>query len=313
MQLMWLSGPTSQVKKISITARNVLLAALALAAGMLFLGFALNWVGLRIAVEYNPELARSMGGVTSEFEQKRMEAVYRERLDQLKSALDQNVQDVKKLETLKNRFMELATPVAFKGRFTGKDDFKGGPFVSAQLPPFFKTGFFRQPLQTELHQTAEQAQGMRDSLASYETKWRNNLEWLETLPIGVPVYSDFRLTSGFGLRNDPFTGALAMHEGIDFAAEVGTKVLAAGPGVVVRSDWDAGYGHVIEIKHAENFLTRYAHLSQRRVLENTPVDSGMVIGDVGSTGRSTGPHLHFEIFHHGKVLNPLQVLPVKSP
>ena len=313
MQLMWLSGPTSQVKKISITARNVLLAALALAAGMLFLGFALNWVGLRIAVEYNPELARSMGGVTSEFEQKRMEAVYRERLDQLKSALDQNVQDVKKLETLKNRFMELATPVAFKGRFSGKDDFTGGPFESAQLQPFFKAGFFRQPLQTELHQTAEQAQGMRDSLATYETKWRNNLEWLETLPIGVPVFSDFRLTSGFGLRNDPFTGALAMHEGIDFAAEVGTKVLAAGPGVVVRSDWDAGYGHVIEIKHAENFVTRYAHLSKRRVLENTPVDSGMVIGDVGSTGRSTGPHLHFEIFHHGKVLNPLQVLPVKAP
>jgi murein DD-endopeptidase MepM/ murein hydrolase activator NlpD len=104
-----------------------------------------------------------------------------------------------------------------------------------------------------------------------------------------------------------------MHEGIDFAAEVGTKVLAAGPGVVVRSDWDAGYGHVIEIKHAENFVTRYAHLSKRRVLENTPVESGMVIGDVGSTGRSTGPHLHFEIFHHGKVLNPLQVLPVKAP
>ena len=312
MQLMWLSGPTSQVKKISITARNVLLAAFALAVGLLFLGFVLNWVGLRIAVEYNPDLARSMGGVTSEFEQKRMEAVYRERLDQLKSVLDENVQEVKKLETMKNRFMELATPAAFKGRLSSKDDFKGGPFVSAHLQPFFKSGFFRQPLQTELHQTTEQAQGVRDSLVSYETKWKNNLEWLETLPIGVPVYSDFRLTSGFGLRNDPFTGALAMHEGIDFAAEVGTKVLAAGPGVVVRSDWDAGYGHVIEIKHAENFLTRYAHLSKRRVLQNTPVDSGMVIGDVGSTGRSTGPHLHFEIFHHGKVLNPLQVLPLKA-
>ena len=313
MQLMWLSGPTSQVKKISITARNVLLAALVLAAGLLFLGFVLNWVGLRIAVEYNPELARSMGGVTSESEQKRVEAVYRERLDQLKSVLDQNVQEVKKLETLKNRFMELATPAAFKGRFSAKDDSKGGPFVSPPWPQFLKTGFFRQPLHIELHQTAEQAKNVSESLVSYGVKWTHNLAWLETLPIGVPIYSDFRLTSGFGLRNDPFSGALAMHEGIDFAAEVGTNVLAAGPGVVVRSDWDAGYGHVIEIKHAENFVTRYAHLSKRLVVENTRVDSAMVIGHVGSTGRSTGPHLHFEIFHHGRVLNPLQVLPVKAP
>ena len=84
MQLMWLSGPTSQVKIISLTARNILLAALCLAAGLLLLGFLLNWVGLRIAVEYNPDLARKLGGVTTELEQKRMEAVYRERLDQLK-------------------------------------------------------------------------------------------------------------------------------------------------------------------------------------------------------------------------------------
>jgi murein DD-endopeptidase MepM/ murein hydrolase activator NlpD len=309
---MWLSGPTSQVKKISITARNVLVAALTLAAGLLLLGFVLNWVGLRFAVEYNPDLARSMGGVTSELEQKRMEAVYREHLDQLKSVLDQNVLEVKKLETLKNRFMELATPAAFKGQFSVKDGFRGGPELSVPLPAFFKAGFFRQPLQTELRQTADQAHGVRDSLASYGAKWKTNLDWLETLPIGVPLHSDFRLTSGFGFRNDPFTGALTMHEGIDFAAEVGTQVLAAGPGVVVRSDWDPVYGHVIEIKHAENFLTRYAHLSKRRVLLNTSVGSAMVIGEVGSTGRSTGPHLHFEIFHHGKVLNPLKVLPVMT-
>jgi murein DD-endopeptidase MepM/ murein hydrolase activator NlpD len=313
MQLMWLSSPTSQIRKISITARNVLLAAMALGVGLLFLGFVLNWVGLRIAVERNPDLARSMGGVTSEFEQKRMEAVYRDRLDQLKNVLEQNIQEVKKLESMKNRFMELATPAALKGRNSVIEDSKGGPFVSAQLQQYFKVGFFRQPLQTELNQAAEQARSVSESLLSYESKWKNNLEWLQTLPIGLPIHSEFRFTSGFGLRNDPFTGTLAMHEGIDFAAEVGTTVLAAGPGVVVRSEWDAGYGNVIEIKHAENFLTRYAHLSKRRVVENTPVDSGTVIGDVGSTGRSTGPHLHYEIFHQGKVLNPRQVLLVQAP
>lgn len=313
MQLMWLSGPTSQVKKISITARNILLAALGLAAGLLLLGFLLNWVGLRIAVEYNPDLARKLGGVTTELEQKRMEAVYRERLDQLKGVLDQNVQDVKKLESMKNRFMELATPAALKSSLNIKDESKGGPFVSPTLMSIFKTGFFRQPLDTEFEQAAQHANGVRESLASYDQKWKANLEWLQALPIGMPINSEYRFTSGFGVRNDPFTGALAMHEGIDFAAETGTKVLASGPGVVVRSEWDPGYGNVVEIRHAEDFLTRYAHLHKRSVVPNMQVSTASVIGEVGSTGRSTGPHLHYEIFHKGRAINPLTVLPVKAP
>jgi hypothetical protein len=96
MQLMWLSGPTGQVKSISVTARNILLAAGALAVALVLIGFVLNWVGLRIAVEYNPDLARSLGGVTTEAEQQRMEAVYRENLTQLQSSLNQTVQDVKR-------------------------------------------------------------------------------------------------------------------------------------------------------------------------------------------------------------------------
>lgn len=313
MQLMWLSGPTSQIKKISITARNVLLAALALAAGLLLVGFALNWVGLRIAVEYNPDLARKLGGVTTELEQRRMESVYRDSLDQLKTVLDQNIQEVKKLEAMKNHFMALATPAVLKNNINLKDESRGGPFVSAQLPSYLKVGFFRQPLQTEFKEAAERATGLSESLVSYGKKWRSHIDWLEALPVAMPIQSNFRLTSGFGIRNDPFTGALAMHEGLDFAAEVGTPVLAAGPGVVIRSGWDAGYGNVIEIRHAENFVTRYAHLNKRHVTENMEVTMSMVIGDVGNTGRSTGPHLHYEIFYQGKALNPLHVLLVKAP
>lgn len=314
MQLMWLSGPTSQVKIISITALNVLRAVVVLALCLILLGFTLNWVGLRFAIEYNPNLARSLGGVTSEQEQKRIEAVYRKDLEQLESVLDQNVREVKNLEAMKNRFMELATPAALKGRFSAKDDSKGGPFVSYHpLQQFIKDTFFRQPLQTAIDQTNELAHSVSDSLVLYEKRWQSRLTWLESLPIAAPIRSEFRLSSGFGLRNDPFTGALAMHEGIDFHAETGTKVLSTGPGVVIRSDFDAGYGNVVEIRHAENFLTRYAHLSKRHVAENTQVDSGTLIGDVGSTGRSTGPHLHYEIFYKNKVLNPLQVMLVKTP
>ena len=309
---MWLSGPTGQVKSISVTARNILLAAGALALALVLIGFVLNWVGLRIAVEYNPDLARSLGGVTTEAEQQRMEAVYRQDLLQLQSSLNQTVQDVKKLESLKNRFMALATPVNLKDRAPGTQESKGGPFVLPAFPQNLMGQLFRQPLQTELQQTVSQVQAVNQSLQSQHQNWQQHLAWLQALPIGVPVQNDFKLTSGFGLRNDPFTGALAMHEGIDFSAEVGTPVVASAAGVVVRSEWDNNFGNVIEIKHAENFLTRYAHLSKRLVDVNAEVRGEMPIGAVGSTGRSTGPHLHYEIFQNGKVLNPLKVLPNKA-
>ena len=313
MQLMWLSGSTSQVKTISITSRNVFRLAVGLATGLIVLGFVLNWVGLRVAIDYNPNLARSLGGVTSELEQKRIEAVYREGLERLKNVLDQNVKEVKKLEAVKNRLMDLATPAALKNRLNANDDAMGGPFVAPQLQQYFKGVFFRHPLQTEIDQMAERALSVSESWLSHEQHWTHRIAWLESLPIASPISSDFRFSSEFGLRKDPFTAALAMHQGIDFTADTGTPVLAAGPGVVVRSGWDSNYGNVIEIEHAENFLTRYAHLSKRRVTENTRVDSGMLIGDVGSTGRSTGPHLHYEIFHQGKVLNPRQVMLAQAP
>jgi hypothetical protein len=313
MQLMWLAGPTGQVKSISITARNILIAALTVALSFLLLGFALNWVGLKIAVEYNPDLARSLGGVTTEAEQQRMEAVYRQNLLQLQTSLDQTAQDVKKLETLKDRFMALATPVSLKDRAPSSSEAKGGPFVMPSFPHKMIGSLFRQPLGVELQQTVAQVKTVNDSLAKQQENWHQHLEWLEALPIAMPIHSDFRFTSGFGLRNDPFTGALAMHEGIDFSAEVGSTVLAAAPGMVVRSEWDHTFGNVVEIKHAENFLTRYAHLNKRSVAANTQVQGGATIGEVGNTGRSTGPHLHYEIFQNGRVLNPLKVLPVKTP
>lgn len=306
---MWLSGPTGQVQSISVTARNILIAAGALAMALLILGFVLNWVGLRVAVEYNPDLARSLGGVTTEAEQLRMEAVYRQNLRQLQTSLDQTVQEVKKIEALKNRFMALATPASLKDRGPAAPNSKGGPFV---MPGFTQTlmgQIFKQPLHVELQNTASQVQSVNQLLEMQQQNWQQHLTWLEALPIGVPLQSDFRLTSGFGLRNDPFTGQLAMHEGIDFSAETGTLVVAPANGKVVRSEWDPTYGNVIEIKHAENFLTRYAHLSKRLVTENSTVQNGTHIGHVGSTGRSTGPHLHYEIFQNGKVLNPLSVLP----
>ncbi|MFN6059296.1 MAG: M23 family metallopeptidase, partial [Burkholderiales bacterium] len=131
-------------------------------------------------------------------------------------------------------------------------------------------------------------------------------------PTGLPVRGDFKISSGFGIRNDPFTGGLAMHEGLDFTASSGTSVVATAKGTVTRSGWDFGYGNVIEVQHAEGFSTRYAHLSKRIAQVGDVVERGGVLGEVGSTGRSTGPHLHYDVFSRDRVINPVQVLPLNA-
>ena len=308
MQLMWLSGPTGNVRTISITTRTVLTAAVVIGLFLVTSGFLLHFVGFKIAVEYNPDLARSIGGVTTEAEQKRMESIYRDHLTQLRESMHNTVNEIRQLETMKNRFMEMATPNVVRDKINRKDDNKGGPLIA----PRAFSSLFRQPLGIEFDQTLQDFVQTQTAVSELRTNWEKQLDWLQTLPTGLPVRGDYRISSGFGIRNDPFTGGLAMHEGLDFTANTGTQVIATAKGTVTRSGWDFGYGNVIEVQHAEGFSTRYAHLSKRIAQVGDTVDRGSVLGEVGSTGRSTGPHLHYEVFIRDRVINPAQVLPLGS-
>jgi hypothetical protein len=124
------------------------------------------------------------------------------------------------------------------------------------------------------------------------------------LPVRVPLEENARITSGFGSRIDPFLGRRAMHTGIDFRASTGTPVLAAAAGRVVRAGRLGGYGNLIEIDHGGGYTTRYAHLSRIDVKRGQTVSPGELIGAAGSTGRSTGPHLHYETRIKGRAVDP---------
>lgn len=115
-------------------------------------------------------------------------------------------------------------------------------------------------------------------------------------------------SSNFGWRIDPFSGRRALHEGVDFVAPVGTPILAAAGGVVVASEYHPEYGNMVEIDHGNNLVTRYAHASKRLVKLGDVVLRGQRIATVGSTGRSTGPHLHFEVRNGGVAVNPTRFL-----
>jgi murein DD-endopeptidase MepM/ murein hydrolase activator NlpD len=147
-------------------------------------------------------------------------------------------------------------------------------------------------------QVVEQPNATASPETSSEKKDEQEISDMQ-LPIRAPI------SSGFGLRVDPFSHKTHLHKGVDFAAPEGTKILAALPGTVVSAGYENGYGNSILIKHVGGLQTRYGHLGSINVKAGDNVSSDQVLGTVGDTGRSTGPHLHFEVIRMGKAVNPL--------
>jgi murein DD-endopeptidase MepM/ murein hydrolase activator NlpD len=142
------------------------------------------------------------------------------------------------------------------------------------------------------------------------SSWRQ-MERLEqgvaSIPSSMPV-NGARWTSSFGIRSDPFRGRAAMHSGIDMAGPVGTPIYATADGTVGRAESAGAYGNLIELQHGAGIATRYGHLSRILVQPGTPVRRGQLIGLMGSTGRSTGSHLHYEVRIDGRAINPAPFL-----
>ena len=127
----------------------------------------------------------------------------------------------------------------------------------------------------------------------------------EKAPFAVPVKASYRFTSGFGYRRDPKTGGRRMHAGVDFAGPVGTPLYATGDGVVTYAGWQSGYGRLVKIRHEFGIETRYGHMSRIGVKVGERVSRGDRIGDMGASGRVTGPHVHYEVRVGGQAVNPM--------
>lgn len=160
---------------------------------------------------------------------------------------------------------------------------------------------------------ASRADGFQQRLAQLDDSQRVFGRWRDLasiVPLQRPVEDDDSTTSNFGARTDPFTGASAMHAGMDFRANTGTPIRAAGAGRVLRAEIAGGYGNLVELDHGNGLTTRYAHLSAFDVKAGDIVAAGAIIGRAGSTGRSTGPHLHYETRHDEQAVNPLKFIQV---
>jgi murein DD-endopeptidase MepM/ murein hydrolase activator NlpD len=167
---------------------------------------------------------------------------------------------------------------------------------------------------SQLNELMDQMQSSSDRNADVFTLIESHLfeKRLEALmmPSSAPVEGP--VGSGFGFRSDPFTGRAALHTGLDFPADVGTPIVAAAGGVVLSAGPHPQYGQMVELDHGNGLVTRYAHTSKMLVKQGDLIRRGQKIAEVGNTGRSTGPHLHFEVLVEGVQQNPAKFLEGKG-
>lgn len=171
-------------------------------------------------------------------------------------------------------------------------------------------GMSAEKLMSAISQLESQLTNQRNRMEGMLTVLQGRILDKEVIPDSMPIKKGY-ISSKFGFRRDPFSGRKRMHKGIDFAGKIGEEIKAVAGGVVSFAGRNGGYGKSIEIDHGEGLVTRYAHLNKINVKRDQIVNKGELIGELGNTGRSTGPHLHLEVLKNGRQVNPSKYLKKK--
>lgn len=265
-----------------------IIVGLLLAALMLLSGAIYSFVFLKAAREGWPVVGTVVRPIVQgEFAQR--DRFMRDNLDAMARKVGEMQAKLLRLESLSERVANQAgvKPADVKpGTTSSRTGGQGGPYLPLMSPSL-------ETLNDVIARLDERADTHADMMTLVESRLlESRLTQLlipSMPPVAVPI------GSGFGFRQDPFTGRAALHTGLDFPAEPGKPILAAAGGVVVSTEYHDAYGNMVVLDHGNGLVTRYAHASKVMVRSGDVVKRGQVIAQVGSTGRSTGPHLHFEV------------------
>jgi murein DD-endopeptidase MepM/ murein hydrolase activator NlpD len=302
---LWLvSSQDGKVRKLKFTMRSVLWGLLCLAIGVGALTAVLgdygraqmlrakHFISLQITKQErdklsseNQELKVALGEIQSEID---TSLVYKKKIDSKINQLHRVLDSALALSGVTGAESKRVT------RALGEDGLGG-----------FESECVSEDCDTEI-------KDYKDSLdpVSFQSEYSEKIldrlthivDLLDRFPLGSPIAG--KITSGFGVRGSPFTGKLAFHKGIDIELDTGDPIFCTGSGEVIEVDRDVTYGLYVDVQHTPQIVTRYAHLSKIKVKVGQKVSRGTVLGAGGSTGRSTGPHLHYEIRINGKPRNP---------
>lgn len=297
MHIILVSDRLATAKSITLTWRHAVLFVAAMLTSVLLLSSLFSYVTVRHAAEVRlPFLQDLLRAVNAE-ESQRSKDFVRENLNAMAVKLGEMQAQLLRLDTIGERLAGMAgvKPQDLKA-FEGKAGGRGGPLI---LP----SSMSPTELQRAVDALAHQVEAKSDAISLIESQMLEDRLRKSLLPTSLPVEAQWN-ASTYGWRVDPFTGERAMHEGVDIVAPVGTTIRSAAAGVVISTERHPQYGNLVEIDHGKDLTTRYAHASRIMVKVGQLVKRGQVIAEVGTTGRSTGPHLHFEVRIRGLAQNP---------
>ena len=302
MNIILVSNRFAKARSISLTGTH--LVVLAILAALMFVAavLAAQYAIVRFQPGMMSNELRAWMASAQQDEQQQQETFMHKSLDTLAMRLGQMQAQVLRLNGLGARLAKMSGMKPEEFSFD-KPPAQGGPY----LPSALQQQVSMSSMEQQMAELNELLSDRSDKLVALETLLMQDKLSKKLLP-SVPPINEVWYSSNFGWRIDPFTGKNAMHEGVDYMVPEGTPIHASAGGVVVYADMHPQYGNMIEIDHGNEVVTRYAHASKLLVKVGQMVRRGDEIGLSGSTGRSTGPHLHFEVRYKGIAQNPVRFL-----
>ncbi len=304
MQIIITHGHAARTRVLSLSRVQLALAVLLLGLSMLAVSGAIyHLVFIKAAREGWPVVSQLVKLVVKD-EVAQRDRFMRENLDAMARKVGEMQAKLVQLEAVGERVSGMVgiKPEELKPQEDkpgAKGPGQGGPYVPAQRPSFDELNRLMDTLD-------ESTQERADMFTVIESRLFEQRMKALMVPNSRPVEGG--TSSGFGFRSDPFTGRKALHTGLDFPVETGTPIRAAAGGVVLAAEPNSAYGNMIDLDHGNGLVTRYAHASRLVAKQGDLVKRGQVIALVGSTGRSTGPHLHFEVLISGVPQDPARFL-----
>ena len=299
MQIILLHRRLAQARTLTLTNQRLVVYVALVATLFVLLAAGIAALVVRYAVQTKSPVMRSILDVASDDDDKK-DRYLRENLNAMAVKLGEMQAQLMRLDALGGRVSGLAgiDPQEFEFRTQPP---RGG------LEPADARRLSMAELKAELERVSVDVGHRSDYLNAVETELISATLKSKMMPTIQPVDVSYN-ASGFGLRLDPFSGAQAMHQGIDFVAQTGTPIVAAAGGVVIAAEWHHDFGNMIEVDHGNDITTLYAHASKIYVRVGDIVKRNQHIADVGSTGRATGAHLHFEVHVKNVPQNPEKFL-----
>ena len=298
MQILIMTGPHSKIREITLTARHLVFGG---ALSLVLL------VGANVAIN---DVTNEAKDVLHAMEKKDLlekrfvansEDDYETKLMELQARLDEAQRNLAQLDDLRIQLVKTNGQInVASNNIVDLGNSQGGPLSPSNV--VINLGNQGEQYGARLDRTVQDSITLSNRVQEVQKSLTQSWDVSNSIPTASPLPLMPQASSGLGYRIDPITRQTAWHEGTDFPAAYGTPILATAEGVVIRAAWDQEYGYVVDVQHKNAVVTRYAHAQEILVKQGDFVKQSQAIAKVGSTGRSTGPHLHYEVLRDGVTL-----------